>query len=91
MKPGTEGQSVGGTVAPPSGITEYDVHLLLEGKHARLYEKLGSGPARVDGVDGASFALWAPNARSVSVIGDFNGSGRGSSPGSAKAPCTSTA
>ena len=54
-------------------MTEYDVHLLLEGKHASLYDKLGSRPARVDGLDGAGFAVWAPNAKNVAVVGDFNG------------------
>ena len=59
-------------LTPSYSMTEYDVHLLLEGKHAKLYEKLGSRPARVEGADGAWFAVWAPNAKSVSVIGDFN-------------------
>ena len=54
-------------------ITDYDVHLLMEGKHTKLYEKLGSHLNDVDGVPGTSFGLWAPNAKTVSVIGDFNG------------------
>ncbi|MCO5101980.1 MAG: 1,4-alpha-glucan branching protein GlgB [Burkholderiaceae bacterium] len=51
-------------------LTDHDIYLFREGTHARLYEHLGSQP-RADG-RGASFALWAPNARSVSVIGDWN-------------------
>ena len=54
-------------------MTDHDVHLLMEGKHARLYEKLGSHAMSVDGAQGTSFGLWAPNAKTVSVIGDFNG------------------
>ena len=52
---------------------DYDLHLLGEGTHYRLYEQLGAHPARLDGVDGVRFAVWAPNARRVSVVGDFNG------------------
>ena len=63
-----------------SRVTDYDVHLFVEGKHTRLYEKLGSAPVTVDGVDGASFEAWAPNAHSVSVTGDFNGWNRRSHP-----------
>jgi 1,4-alpha-glucan branching enzyme len=54
-------------------IGEHDVHLFNEGTHRRLYRRLGSRPAVVDGVAGAAFAVWAPNAESVSVIGDWNG------------------
>jgi 1,4-alpha-glucan branching enzyme len=56
-----------------SRLGELDVHLFNEGRHARLWEKLGAHPGHVAGVDGAHFALWAPNARAVSVIGDWNG------------------
>jgi len=62
------------TTAP--AITDYDVHLLLEGRHVKLYEKLGSRSSDAGGAEGVWFAVWAPNARSVSVIGDFNGWGR---------------
>ncbi|MBI4299673.1 MAG: 1,4-alpha-glucan branching protein GlgB, partial [Chloroflexi bacterium] len=48
-------------------------YLFNEGTHVRLYDKLGGHPAKVNGVEGAFFAVWAPNARRVSVIGDFNG------------------
>lgn len=54
-------------------FTDDDIHLLKEGNHFRLYEKLGAHPMTVDGVAGSCFAVWAPNARKVSVIGDFNG------------------
>ncbi len=54
-------------------ITDYDVYLFRQGTHFRLYEKLGSHPAVLDGTKGTFFAVWAPNAAEVSVIGDFNG------------------
>ena len=54
-------------------LGQLDIHLLVEGTHLRAFEKLGAHAMRVDGVDGTSFAVWAPNARKVSVIGDFNG------------------
>ena len=50
-----------------------DAYLFKEGTHYKLYDKLGSRLVRKDGTDGGSFRLWAPNAASVSVIGDFNG------------------
>ena len=53
----------------PSSLTGHDLYLFREGTHSRLYEKLG---AHVLG-DGTQFAVWAPNAAQVSVIGDFNG------------------
>jgi 1,4-alpha-glucan branching enzyme len=61
-----------GVVHGVSLLTELDSYLFKEGNHFRLYEKLGSHLMTVDGVDGALFAVWAPNASSVSVIGDFN-------------------
>ncbi|MCB1021185.1 MAG: 1,4-alpha-glucan branching enzyme, partial [Acidobacteria bacterium] len=54
-------------------LTDYDLHLLGEGSHYRNYEKLGAHLTELDGKPGVRFAVWAPNARSVSVIGDFNG------------------
>jgi len=57
----------------PSTLTDFDLHLLAEGTHDRSYDKLGAHPAEQDGVVGVRFAVWAPNAREVSVIGDFNG------------------
>ncbi len=54
-------------------LTDYDLYLWSEGSHHRAWEKMGAHLVEVDGVVGTRFALWAPNARSVSVIGDFNG------------------
>jgi 1,4-alpha-glucan branching enzyme len=59
-------------------LTDYDLFLLGEGTHYRIYDKLGAHATEFDGVAGTHFALWAPNARQVSVIGDFNGWRRGS-------------
>ena len=56
----------------PPYLGELDTHLLAEGSHQRLYERLGAHPVVVDGVAGVVFAVWAPNARRVSVVGDFN-------------------
>lgn len=53
-------------------VTDFDVHLFAEGNHHRIYEKLGAHLTEIDGVAGVYFAVWAPNARSVSVLGDFN-------------------
>ncbi|MBL0939129.1 MAG: 1,4-alpha-glucan branching protein GlgB [Gemmatimonadaceae bacterium] len=49
-----------------------DLHLFNEGRHLRLWEKLGAHPTTLDGVAGTAFAVWAPNAARVSVIGSFN-------------------
>ena len=54
-------------------LTDFDLHLFREGTHYKNYEKLGSHVTANDGVSGVQFAVWAPNARRVSVIGDFNG------------------
>ena len=53
-------------------FTELDIHLFKEGKHYRLYEKFGAHEVEVDGKEGAYFAVWAPNAKVVSVVGNFN-------------------
>ncbi len=53
-------------------LGEVDLHLYGEGRHTRLWEKLGAHYRVIDGVEGTSFAVWAPNARRVSVIGTFN-------------------
>lgn len=53
-------------------LTENDLYLFNEGTHLRLYDKLGARPARLGLRDGVDFAVWAPNAESVSVVGDFN-------------------
>ncbi len=54
-------------------LTEFDLYLFNAGDHHRIYEKLGAHYAEVNGVGGIQFAVWAPAARSVSVIGSFNG------------------
>nr|WP_243287958.1 1,4-alpha-glucan branching protein GlgB [Geothrix terrae] len=56
----------------PSRLGPLDHHLLAEGTHRRAYEKLGAHPMVLDGVAGTAFAVWAPNARRVSVVGPFN-------------------
>jgi 1,4-alpha-glucan branching enzyme len=56
----------------PPVLTDFDLHLFGEGNHYKIYEKLGAHLIEVDGAQGVHFAVWAPNARSVSVIGDFN-------------------
>ncbi len=53
-------------------ISDMDIYLFAEGKHYQIYEKLGAHPMKIDGVEGTYFAVWAPNARRVSVVGDFN-------------------
>jgi 1,4-alpha-glucan branching enzyme len=58
---------------PASGaLTNHDIYLFREGTHTRLYEKLGAHLTTVDGEHGTGFAVWAPNAQTVCVIGDFN-------------------
>src|SRR5436309_8610240 len=62
-------------VSPPSvasPLTDFDIYLFNEGTHVRVYEKLGAHLTKVDGKAGAAFAVWAPNADVVSVIGEFN-------------------
>jgi 1,4-alpha-glucan branching enzyme len=53
-------------------ITEYDIYLFSQGKHTRIYDKLGAHLMRIGQADGVHFAVWAPNAARVSVVGDFN-------------------
>ncbi|MCB1488047.1 MAG: 1,4-alpha-glucan branching enzyme, partial [Bauldia sp.] len=56
----------------PSLLGDIDVHLMGEGRHHRLYDHLGAHQCSLDGVEGVTFAVWAPNALRVSVVGDFN-------------------
>ncbi len=56
----------------PQVLTEFDLHLIGEGTHYQKYEKLGAHMRTIDGVSGVHFAVWAPGAKGVSVIGDFN-------------------
>ena len=53
-------------------LSDFDLHLIAEGSHTRLYEKLGAHLIKHEGVAGVEFAVWAPNAKRVSVVGDFN-------------------
>jgi 1,4-alpha-glucan branching enzyme len=53
-------------------LGELDLHLIGEGTHERLWDVLGAHPRTVDGAAGVAFAVWAPNARSVRVVGDFD-------------------
>ncbi len=57
----------------PPLLSDYDLYLIGEGTHQDLYERLGAHPRRIREVDGVAFAVWAPNARRMSVVGDFNG------------------
>jgi 1,4-alpha-glucan branching enzyme len=68
-------------VSAPSGppaansgriVTDYEAYLFGEGHWLRAWEKMGARPAEIDGVRGYTFVVWAPNARRVSVVGDFN-------------------
>jgi 1,4-alpha-glucan branching enzyme len=58
-------------------LSDDDIYLFNEGTHLRLYDKLGAHPMCRGGKDGVAFAVWAPDASAVSVIGDFNGWSRG--------------
>ena len=53
-------------------FSDFDISLFKGGKHYKLYEKFGSHIITIDGIEGTYFAVWAPNAKEVSVIGDFN-------------------
>jgi 1,4-alpha-glucan branching enzyme len=61
-------------------LTDFDVYLWSEGSHYRAYEKMGAHLSERDGVAGTQFAVWAPNARAVSVVGEFNGWRPGANP-----------
>lgn len=56
----------------PSFLSEFDRHLFGSGVHYEIYNKLGAHSRTVDGVAGTNFAVWAPNAQSIQVVGDFN-------------------
>ncbi|MBX9843320.1 MAG: 1,4-alpha-glucan branching protein GlgB [Xanthobacteraceae bacterium] len=56
----------------PPILSDLDLYLLDEGTHFQLYDKLGAHPSQFEGIDGVAFAVFAPNARRVSVVGDFN-------------------
>ncbi len=65
-------QAVGPARHDTSLLMEQDFHLFNEGTHSRMYEKMGAHLGEVEGEPGCYFSVWAPNAREVSVIGDFN-------------------
>jgi len=54
-------------------LTSFDIHLFNEGNHTKLYEKLGAHLTELSGKPGVYFAVWAPDAERISVVGDFNG------------------
>ena len=56
----------------PPVLSDFDLYLLGEGNHLKMYDKLGAHPMEIEGVSGVAFAVWAPNAQRVSVVGDFN-------------------
>src|SRR6478672_3996987 len=56
----------------PPVLSDFDLYLLGEGTHQHIYDKLGAHPMTLEGVEGVAFVVWAPNARRVSVVGDFN-------------------
>jgi 1,4-alpha-glucan branching enzyme len=62
--------------SPSPVLGDVDIHLFAEGTHGRIYEKLGAHPGTEGGQAGTRFAVWAPNAETVSVIGDFEGWGQ---------------
>ena len=64
----------------PSFFSEFDLYLFGQGKNYRIYEKMGAHVRTVNGVTGVNFAVWAPNALSISVIGDFNDWNRSTTP-----------
>ncbi|MBK7975199.1 MAG: 1,4-alpha-glucan branching protein GlgB [Deltaproteobacteria bacterium] len=65
---------------PNSRLTDFDLHLFNEGNHFHIHDKLGAHLEEVDGTRGVQFGVWAPNARYVSVVGDFNAWDRASHP-----------
>jgi 1,4-alpha-glucan branching enzyme len=69
---GTHQQEMEDPYRFPPVLGEMDLWLFAEGTHYRPYEKLGAHPVEIDGVAGVAFAVWAPNARRVSVVGHFN-------------------
>lgn len=72
----TDHEGFSGTVVDPYSfgllLGEQDIYFFREGTHQRLWEILGAKPRNIDGVEGYQFAVWAPNAKRVSVVGDWN-------------------
>ena len=73
QKPQRTEYKAGDMIYGTGPITDHDVYLFREGKHFELYNKLGAHVMETDGNKGVHFAVWAPNAESVNVIGNFNG------------------
>lgn len=67
-----KGNSAGSVIHGVNFITDHDIYLFKEGSHFKLYDKFGSHVTDINGTVGTHFAVWAPNAERVSVIGDFN-------------------
>ena len=78
-QPQQEQQAASG-VQLATRLTDFDIYLFKEGRHFTLYDKLGSHRMEHEGKQGTYFAVWAPNAEQVSVMGDFNGWSRDSHP-----------
>jgi 1,4-alpha-glucan branching enzyme len=72
VETGTDTFEIEDTYRFPPILGDVDAHLFSEGTHYELYDKLGAHPRTVEGVEGVAFAVWAPNARRVSVVGSFN-------------------
>lgn len=68
----SEKNSIGGVTFEVSMFSDYDIHLFREGNHYTLYDKFGSRVLEVNGRTGVYFAVWAPNAKEVAVMGNFN-------------------
>jgi 1,4-alpha-glucan branching enzyme len=79
IEPG-EVRATGAPASDTFRLTDHDVWLFRQGRHYRLHDKLGAHPCVEQGVDGTRFAVWAPNAEYVSVIGPFNAWDRGAHP-----------
>jgi 1,4-alpha-glucan branching enzyme len=60
------------TLTEPTILTDFDTYLMGEGSHERTYEKMGAQLVEIDGQPGVHFAVWAPNASQVYLMGDFN-------------------
>ncbi|WP_317164390.1 1,4-alpha-glucan branching protein GlgB [Pontibacter russatus] len=78
QEPTASVQSAGQAVSPATRFSDFDIYLFKEGRHYTLYDKLGSHRMEHEGRQGTYFAVWAPNAEKVSVMGDFNGWSRDS-------------
>ncbi len=69
---GDHDKIIADTYSFPPVLTDEDVHLIATGQHKKVYQILGAHPMTLSGVSGYSFAVWAPNASHVALVGDFN-------------------